>query len=178
MDFYQFGLKYLFIFLIGFFILLLLKRPFDQHRHNRKKSLQIFNKIRSFHGETQNAQMFSYLRKIDPVLFEKLILDCFEQRGFKIKRNSWYSVDKGIYGKMVDQNGNLILVQSKRYIGHINVQHVRDFALIVSKDRNAKKGYFIHTGKTGKDVYSVLKNHKNIKLVSGNNLLELLQFHS
>jgi hypothetical protein len=64
--------------------------------------------------EWEAARIFGYLRKIDPLMFEELILESFARTGFRVRRNRRYSGDGGIDGQ-VRLNGAWAPVQCKRY---------------------------------------------------------------
>lgn len=113
----------------------------------------------------------AYLRKIDPFTFEELILEAFEQRGERVQRNHRYTGDGGVDGR-VWLDGKLHLVQAKRYSGHIDLGHVREFGTLVN--RNHARGLFVHTGKTGRSTREEVRNLHNVQLISGNLLLRLL----
>ena len=113
--------------------------------------------------------LFSYLRKIDPFVFEELILHTFKMKGFKIKRNKKYTGDGGIDGKVVINN-QLYLIQAKRYSNFINPRHIENFASLC-KSYNTK-GFFIHTGKTGPESKNITKQFKNIEIISGSKLFD------
>ena len=146
-------------------------RPFNRHRFNKKKAKQILKKIQKF---DHPGKIFSYLRKIDPFVFEELLLTAFENNGYRAIRNKRYTNDGGIDGRLLNDRGELILIQAKRYSSHINKDHITQFSRIVMNDRKAKKGYFVHTGKTGGKSYSELKTASNIELLSGENLIKLI----
>jgi restriction system protein len=141
----------------------------NRHSHNIKKSHTIIEKISNFKYE---GQRINYLRKIDPFVFEELLLSSFEKKGYSIKRNIKYTGDNGFDGVVFDSNNNEILIQAKRYKGYINPKHVESFNCLI-KSKKAYKGYFIHTGKTGK-----LNGNDylgTIEIISGSKLLNLIK---
>lgn len=99
-----------------------------------------------------------------------MILLAFKKKGYKIYRNKRYTGDDGIDGK-IKKDGESFLIQAKRYSDYINLQHVKDFSSICELQN--KKGFFIHTGKTGSEVYKVLEQNKNINIISGKKLYTL-----
>lgn len=55
------------------------------------------------------GQKIAYLRKIDPFVFEELLLEGFERRGFEVIRNRRYTGDGGIDGRVkIDGQTRLI----------------------------------------------------------------------
>lgn len=112
----------------------------------------------------------NYLRKLDPFVFEELLLLAFKKRGYRIGKNKRYSGDGGVDGRVYAKDG-CYLVQAKRYSSAINPAHVADFAKVIEKEK-ACGGFFIHTGRTGAKAYRN-KQH-NITFISGEKLLQLL----
>jgi restriction system protein len=117
--------------------------------------------------------VFAYLRKIEPFVFEELLLTCFERQGYKIVRNTRYTGDGGIDGK-VYIDGRLYLIQAKRYSGSIKLAHLQDFATTIKSNRGVG-GYFIHTGITGTGCRDYLDQHPYIQLISGQRLIEFIK---
>lgn len=152
--------------LLWFFIFR--QRKFNRHRHNRMKSKKILQKIRSF---PFTGQRITYLRMIDPFVFEELLLDAFKAKGFNVVRNKRYTGDEGIDG-VVWKNGTKYLIQAKRYKGHINVKHVTEFIALVESHKC--HGFFCHTGKTGPKSKQVVQNYGNITILSGQSLIDLI----
>lgn len=163
---------YLLFFIVVLCILFLVvtaRKRFNRHQHNVVKSERILQKINSFQYA---GQKLNYLRKIDPFVFEELLLSAYQKRDYSIVRNLKYTGDGGIDGLVYDKEGNEILIQAKRYSSYVNPKHLDDFLNLVNSS-SAIKGKFIHTGKTGKQTYSTYKN-SNIEIISGSNLLQLL----
>nr|AKN37600.1 putative membrane protein [Vibrio sp. FF_291] len=119
------------------------------------------------------AHMFYSLRNLNPYVFEELILVAFSSVGCKVKRSPRYSGDGGIDGK-VKINGQWYFIQAKKYEGYINPSHVSEFAKIC--DLHKKNGFFIHTGKTGKESYNRVGGR--VKIISGNNMLRMFSITS
>ena len=161
------------LFWIIFFILFLVINFFPfrrniRHKRNIKTAKKLYIKINKINNENK-GWLFSYLRKIDPFVFEELILHTFKMKGFKIKRNKKYTGDGGIDGKVVIDN-QLYLIQAKRYSNFINPRHIENFASLC-KSYNTK-GFFIHTGKTGPESRNITKQFKNIEIISGSKLFD------
>lgn len=139
-----------------------------KHIHNRniRQARRIMKLLNKADFRNSAPRFFSYIRKIDPLVFEELLLYCFAMRGFKIKRNPRYTGDGGFDGH-VKLNGSWWPVQAKRYHSHINPVHVADFSKTIAR-KGYSKGLFIHTGKTGGKSYkSMRSNESDILLVSG-----------
>ena len=116
------------------------------------------------------GQVFAYLRKIDPFVFEELVLTCFEERGIAVTRNRRYTGDGGSDGQ-IDLGGERMHVQAKRYGKHINRAHVAEFLQLVI--RRQMKGVFVHTGRTGKGTPDFFADVR-IDCVSGDRLIALI----
>lgn len=152
------------ILIIGF--VLFPKR--NKHQKNIYNSKNIIAKLNTFEYD---GQKINYLKKIDPFLFEELLLTAFENKGFKIVRNKKYTGDGGIDGVIYDNDNNKYLIQAKRYSKYINLAHIKEFGKLVSNKKC--KGYFIHTGKTGRGSFEETSNY-DIEIISGTKLIELI----
>tara|TARA_Y100001960_G_scaffold331312_1_gene427930 strand:- start:12566 stop:13228 length:663 start_codon:yes stop_codon:yes gene_type:complete len=118
----------------------------------------------------QPMETIAYLRKIDPFVFEEMLLSVFKEVGYKIKRNKKYTGDGGTDGQ-VWIDGKHHHIQAKRYSSYINKEHMKNF-IQLNKEKKTK-GLFIHTGKTGKETKALAKNH-GIEIISGENLYNLV----
>ncbi len=140
----------------------------SRHRRFIKYSKRALSTVRKIDGF---PQIISYLRKLNPFVFEELLLTAFEDAGFKIKRNSRYTGDGGVDGK-VKIDGKWYLIQAKRYKSHISRQHINDFIHICR--RHNLPGLFIHTGRTGTQSRVSAQNSDYIQIISGQRLVHLL----
>jgi len=161
------------IFLVVVIVLLALNRKADQalSTHGRKwrAARRVRKKLQS--DDMNAAQKLSYLRKIDPYVFEELVLMSFREAGYAITRNRRYSGDGGVDGRM-KKNGVRWYVQCKRYGGYICARHVDEFSAVC--ERAGVHGVFVHTGKTGGASKEVARQDENITIVSGGCLLWLV----
>lgn len=163
------------ILLIGilvFFLLVFLfltKRKNYRHRRKIKTGEKVLAKINSF---SYPGAKLNYLKKIDPFVFEELLLSAFKEKGFQIRRNKRYTGDGGIDGIMWDDKKRKYLIQAKRYSSYVSKQHIKDFETLVAS-KKCYSGFFIHTGKTGKNTYKDFSK-SNIHIVSGDRLLKLI----
>lgn len=165
----------LLMMLVSLFLLLFYSRKKNSrkrilHKYKIHSSRKILRKINSFEGEHKAAWMMSYLKKIDPYVFEELLLTAFQKQGFSIIRGERYSGDNGIDGKIYKDN-QLYLIQAKRYSGYIKKQHIQDF--IEAVNQHNASGFFIHTGITGENIFSKVKG-TNVEVLSGRRLIKLL----
>jgi len=136
-----------------------------------KQADEIIAKLKTFDGQHKEAQILTYLRKINPYVFEELLLTVLQKRGYRIERNKRYSHDGGIDGKFYDGE-NLFLIQAKRYTAHIDPKHLKEFQQKIFIHK-AKGGLFIHTGKTGQTARNEYRDGQ-IKIISGQKLVELI----
>jgi restriction system protein len=127
-------------------------------------------KIRSFSGGNLEIRVINYLRKIDHFVFEEMLLTCFKEKGYKIKRNKAYTGDGGIDGT-VWINRKKHLIQAKRYSNYISLQHMKDFINVCEKFKT--RGIFAHTGKMGKETRNEAMNN-NIIIIENKEIVELI----
>lgn len=137
-----------------------------KHASKIRRARKVYKKINAINNMNQ-GWLFSYLRKIDPFVFEELILISFRKNGFRIKRNRRYTHDGGIDGRCF-KGGEQFLIQAKRYSSYIKEEHMREFIKVCRNKRC--RGYFIHTGKTGKETKTLLSQNPQIKIISGEKL--------
>lgn len=136
--------------------------PSSKHRRNINNSKSIHKRLLRFEHD---GQVIAYLRKIDPFVFEELLLTSLSKSGYEVLRNRKYTGDGGIDGKVVVR-GKFIPIQAKRYKGAVNKKDILDFSKICGH-----KGLFIHTGKTPKS----LNKPSNVDIISGSKLITLIK---
>jgi len=144
-----------------------------QRRHLRYQNTaqRVLSRLKSLDGD---GQRLVYLRKINPYVLEELLLTAFEQQGHTVVRSPSYSGDGGIDGQVVI-DGVTWLIQAKRYRRSISPQHVQVFIrLLVSRNQ---PGFFIHTGRTGPASRALGRDCSLLRIISGQQLLDLLAGH-
>ncbi|MBV6695175.1 restriction endonuclease [Serratia quinivorans] len=139
-----------------------------RHRRYQAMAARVLQRLPQLAGD---AQRLTYLRKINPYVFEELLLLACERRGHPVKRNASYSGDGGLDGQVII-DGKKYFIQAKRYGRTITPSHIQDFGALLLKSRC--EGFFIHTGRTGHLSRALLQNHTHVHLVSGQRLLDLL----
>ena len=142
------------------------------HRRRIRQARRVLKKIRPWLNEPSGpARVFGYLRKIDPLSFEELVLQSFVDMGWRVRRGTRYSGDGGIDGH-VRAPGDPYWkpVQCKRYSSSINPSHVREFAALVFPGR----GLFVHTGRTGDQSKAAATG---VTFISGQRLMDLIAGH-
>ena len=115
--------------------------------------------------------LYARLRAMDPLAFEELLLEAFEQRGHRVVRNHRYTGDGGVDGEVVIE-GIRFLIQAKRYRDSIRPEHVRAFGELCARQR--RPGLFIHTGRTGNLSREAIGATPYVTIISGRTLLALL----
>lgn len=145
----------------------------DRHKKNIGQAGRVLATFESWEGDGLTPRMLGYLRKIDPYVFEELILTVLDRQGIIVTRNASYSGDGGLDGEFCYEGGRF-LVQAKRYKGAINTGHVEAFARLIDT-RRADGGLFIHTGRTPSGAYKQMGRYGNITLVSGGKLAALIR---
>lgn len=139
-----------------------------RHQRYRATAERVYARIGELSGD---GQRMAYLRKINPYVFEELLLLAFERQGYPVQRNASYSGDGGLDGK-VQINGERWLIQAKRYSRSITPAHVQDFEAVLMS--MGQRGMFIHTGRTGQKSRAVSRGSKQLMIISGHRLLALL----
>lgn len=157
----------------GVMVLLLLvfsRRTVSQRRHHRyrKKAARALLRLPQLRGE---AARMVWLRRMNPYVFEEMLLTALSRQGLRIRRNTRYSGDGGADGQ-VWINGQRWLIQAKRYSATISAAHVCAFGQLA--EREGCPGLFVHTGRTGEASREVFRRYDNIILISGQRLLWLL----
>lgn len=160
-------LKLMVIAFIVIFVVIFKRKKFNRHKVKIDSAKTVINKLFTF---SNDGQRMAYLKKIDPYVFEELVLFGFEYQG-QIERNKRYSGDGGIDGR-IWIGRQLYLIQAKRYTGAIQKQHVIDFISLVNS--HGCKGVFCHTGTTSDSVKKIVKESDCIELISGSRLLNLI----
>jgi restriction system protein len=140
-----------------------------------KKARRVIKKLKEIaQSPNSHGKIIAYLRKINPFVFEELILTVIEDSNIHIIRNKRYTGDGGIDGmfKLPKVKGK-VLIQCKRYQSYINQ---KDVAALSHKVKEGKfhMGIFVHTGKTGDKARDVIKIDNNVIFISGSVLVNLI----
>tara|TARA_R110000737_G_scaffold152355_1_gene181676 strand:- start:433 stop:1011 length:579 start_codon:yes stop_codon:yes gene_type:complete len=124
------------------------------------------------HTIKEPSHKITFLRnEVNPYVFEEMILSALKKNGHKITRNLRYTGDGGIDGR-AKIHGKKVIIQAKRYKSHINASDVQAFA--TECQRQKVSGLFVHTGKTGKLSRLHASMARNIDIISGDRLIQLL----
>lgn len=147
-------------------------RGLPDHRRRVRQARRALGTIQSMRGQAVEARLFSYLRKIDPLVFEELVLCAIERAGALVVRNLRYSGDGGLDGRAWIVGVGWCAIQAKRYGTHISAQHIAAFGTLLQRT-GYRAGFFVHTGRTGAAAYAHLSDQRTI-LLSGSRLVDLL----
>lgn len=148
---------------------------FRKYRHLRsiRQARRVLIKLIEISKQNNpEARILGYLRKINPFVFEELILCVIEDSNVRITRNTRYTGDGGIDGICHLKEGRVI-IQCKRYSSYINQKHVRELTDKVSTG-NHYLGVFVHTGKTGEKSKTVVNEARNVIFISGSDLVKII----
>jgi len=146
------------------------RTPFS-HRWRRRQARTMCRQLRGPDRNQPATLIYAWLRAMDPLAFEELLLEAFEQSGHRVIRNRRYTGDGGVDGEVII-NGERFLVQAKRYRETIRPEHVGDFVALCSS--RSCRGFFIHTGRTGGASRDALADISCVEIISGKPLLALL----
>ncbi|WP_210526008.1 restriction endonuclease [Pantoea ananatis] len=139
-----------------------------RHRLYQKRAASALVRLTELRDD---AARMVWLRKVNPYVFEEMLLTALSRQGVHIKRNARYSGDGGLDGQ-VWIAGQRWLIQAKRYGATINAQHVAAFGLLAVQEQS--RGLFIHTGRTGLSSHDAFRRCPLVILISGQRLLQLL----
>jgi restriction system protein len=142
-----------------------------RHRWRRRQAHTMCIQLQGRDRGQPAALVYARLRAMDPLAFEELLLEAFEQRGHRVIRNRRYTGDGGVDGEVII-DGRRWLIQAKRYRDAIKPEHVREFAMLCAARK--QRGMFIHTGRTGGMSRTICSSADGIEIVSGQRLLALL----
>ncbi|WP_395401084.1 restriction endonuclease [Pseudoduganella sp. UC29_106] len=142
------------------------------HQRNVRKSRRVLRTVRRFREPGLAGRCLCYLRQVDPLVFEEVVMSALEDAGLLVLRNRSYTGDGGIDGAVWSPRCGWLAVQMKRYRAHICRGHLRDFGDAIQY-MNFDGGLFIHTGRSGAGAYEFLRD-SGIILLSGDRLITLL----
>ena len=95
------------------------------HLYRIRQAKKIIKKLRIIAQQPGGpGKVMVYLRKINPYVFEELILSVIEDSNIRIIRNTRYSGDGGVDGIFKLKKGK-VLIQCKRYSHYISHKDVK-----------------------------------------------------
>lgn len=140
-----------------------------KHRNNIRKSKIIRKKCIEIAPQGY-GKVINYLRKIDPYVFEELILSIIEESDILIFRNKSYSGDGGIDG-IFKFKGRKAVIQCKRYGNYIKKRDVEELLQQIVNKKYIL-GLFVHTGKTGEQNKLLAIHNPKLIIISGSLLVD------
>ncbi len=147
------------------------------HRQNIQTARLVLNQLRAqiHSAEPDHALkiVIGSLRRVNPFVFEELLLHCFKDAGYQVVRNSRYTGDDGIDGRIY-RDGKLYYVQAKRYAGLIDAAHLRAFEQTITNSYGVEGGFFVHTGRTGDTAKAISRQQGQVTLLSGMRLVDFV----
>jgi restriction system protein len=146
------------------------------HLRNVHRSRRVLHAVRAFKEPEVAARCLAYLRAVDPLVFEEVVMSALEDAGLLVLRGRRYSGDGGVDGVVWLPDRGWYAVQSKRYRQHVCLAHVCAFGEAVAGG-GYDGGLFVHTGRSGAALYPQM-DATRIALLSGDRLLRLLRERS
>lgn len=146
------------------------RRPTKRsHEWRIKSAARVLDKLKVIGKEKGPAAQLTYVRQIDCFAFEEALLSSIEREGHRVKRNECYTGDGGVDGEFVI-DGISLLLQAKRYQGHIDREDVAAFVALCAKRK--MHGVFAHSGRTSVGTWALGDGF--VVIVSGAKLLACL----
>jgi restriction system protein len=143
------------------------------HQRNVRQSRRVLRAVRGFTEPGVGARSLAYLRAVDPLVFEEVILSALEDAGFLVLRSTRYSGDGGVDGTVWLPGRGWYALQSKRYRHHVCLEHVCAFSGVLASE-HFDGGLFVHTGRSGAALYPQM-DAGGIALLSGDRLIRLVR---
>jgi restriction system protein len=143
------------------------------HQRNVRQSRRVLRAVRAFAEPGAAARGLGYLRAVDPLVFEEVVMSALEDAGLLVLRGTRYSGDGGVDGAVWLPGRGWCAVQSKRYRHHVCLAHVRAFGDVIASGKY-DGGLFVHTGRSGVALYGQL-DAARIGLLSGERLMRLVR---
>jgi len=135
-------------------------RGLPAHRRRVLRSLRILRQLRAIRGEAASARAFCYLRRIDPLVCEEVVLSALEDVGSlraaqpPVFRRRWrrrplLAARCGLEAACRSDQ------EIKRYDAAVTPSHIAAFGKLVGQGRWAG-GLFVHCGRTGPMSHAAL----------------------
>jgi restriction system protein len=143
------------------------------HQRNVRQSRRVLRAVRGFDEPGVGARSLAYLRAVDPLVFEEVVMSALEDAGLLVLRSKRYSGDGGVDGTVWLPERGWFAVQSKRYRHHVCLEHVCAFSQVLASE-DFDGGLFVHTGRSGAALYPQI-DAGGIALLSGDRLVRLVR---
>ena len=155
----------------------------DNFQINEKTPEELIESAQVIYFESLQKELLSRLKKIDPVRFERIVIDLMEKMNYGIGSMTPLSHDGGIDGIIDEDELGLekIYLQAKRYADNkVNEKEMQNFVGALGC-KPAKKGVFITTSDFSEKAMSAAQasslGGKIIKLINGEELTKLMIKH-
>lgn len=155
----------------------------DNFQINEKTPEELIESAQVVYFESLQKELLSRLKKIDPVRFERIVIDLMEKMNYGIGSMTPLSHDGGIDGIIDEDELGLekIYLQAKRYADNkVNEKEMQNFVGALGC-KPAKKGVFITTSDFSEKAMSAAQasslGGKIIKLINGEELTKLMIKH-
>lgn len=136
-----------------------------RHKRYYKQAKNVLKKLSTI--EHPGAKL-NYLKKINPYVFEELVLLLFAKNGFAIWISKSYSADGGFDGKVFHPKIGWCPIQSKCYTQRIASSHVKEFA---NQCKKYPIGFFVHTARSS-DQLRLFVQKQPCAFISGSVLID------
>ncbi|KQW93186.1 hypothetical protein ASC94_10940 [Massilia sp. Root418] len=117
------------------------------HQRNVRQSRRVLRTVRAFKEPGAAGRSLAYLRAVDPLVFEDVVMSALEDAGLLVLRGTRYSCDGGIDGAVWLPGRGWHAVQAKRYRHHVSLAHVCAFGDVIAMC-HYDGGLFVHTGRS------------------------------
>ena len=155
----------------------------ELHIEENKTPEELIESAQSLYFESLQKELLSKLKLVDPVRFERIVIDLMEKMNYGIGSMTQLSHDGGIDGIIDEDELGLekIYLQAKRYIDNkVNEREMQNFVGALGC-KPAKKGVFITTSYFSEKAEAAAKasslGGKVIKLINGEELTKLMIKH-
>lgn len=154
----------------------------DAHIEENKTPEELMENAQALYFESLQKELLAKLKQVDPVRFERIVLDLMEKMNYGVGQMTKLSHDGGIDGIIDEDELGLekIYLQAKRYSENkVNEKEMQNFAGALGCS-TVRKGVFITTSffdeRAKKKAASV--QGKVIRLIDGQELTTLMIKHN
>ncbi len=154
----------------------------DAHIEENKTPEELMENAQALYFESLQKELLTKLKQVDPVRFERIVLDLMEKMNYGVGQMTKLSHDGGIDGIIDEDELGLekIYLQAKRYSENkVNEKEMQNFAGALGCS-TVRKGVFITTSffdeRAKKKAASV--QGKVIRLINGQELTTLMIKHN
>ena len=143
---------------------------------------EMISKAQALYSDNLQSELLEKLKQVDPVKFEKIVLQLMEKMNYGIGSMTKMSHDGGIDGIIDEDELGLekIYLQAKRYSDNkVNEKEMVYFIGALTRAK-VQKGVFITTSEYSEKAVKAAKESANlrIKLVDGEELTKLMIKHN